>query len=383
MRVAMSTHDERLAAARTFSLRQAHDVVRDLARPRPAVYWVDMTVSAAAGWAAVAALALVPWGWWVVPVYLVGMLAMYRAVVFLHEIIHFRGHRGFTAFRHGWNVLVGLPLLVPSFLYEIHAEHHSKRLYGTEADGEYVAFARLGRREILKVFATTPLLPLLGPWRFGVLAPASWLVPRLRDYVWTRASSLTLDLDYRGRPPRPGRQRRSWLWQEAAATAVCYGAVAAVVAGVMPWQVPLAWAAVLLGAMSIDAVRTLGAHRYVGNDDTMTVVEQMLDTINYDHNRWVAELWGPVGLRLHALHHLMPALPYHALPAAHRRLVAALPADSAYRLTESPGLVASLVDLWRVAGRGGPDSPAPPAGAPAGGHVSRDVGLRGVPATGS
>jgi fatty acid desaturase len=134
--------------------------------------------------------------------------------------------------------------------------------------------------------------------------------------------------------------------------------------------------------MSIDAVRTLGAHRYVGNDDTMSVVEQMLDTINYDRHRWVAELWGPVGLRLHALHHLMPALPYHALPAAHRRLVAALPVDSAYRLTESPGLVASLVDLWRVAGRGDPDARAPlPVGA--GAVRPSGLGVRGVPASGS
>jgi fatty acid desaturase len=381
MRVVMSTHEQRMAAAPAFSVKQVHDLVRDLAAPRPVVYWVDMTASAAAGWASVAALALFPLGWWSVPVLVVGVLAMYRAVVFLHEIIHLRRRRGFTAFRWGWNLLVGLPLLIPSFLYEIHAEHHSKRLYGTAADGEYVAFARLGRRQILTVVATTPLLPLLGPWRFGVLAPLSWFVPRLRDYVWTRASALTLDLEYRGRPPRPGSQRRSWIWQEAAATVVCWAAVVAVVVGVMPWQVPLAWAAVLLGAMSIDAVRVLGAHRYIGNDDTMTVVEQMLDTINYDRARWAAELWGPVGLRLHALHHLMPALPYHALPEAHRRLVSALPPDSAYRLTESPGLLASLADLWRVAGRGGPTTPAPGVAASTG--VAGGVDLMGAPASGS
>jgi hypothetical protein len=148
----MSTHEQRVAAAPAFSVRQAHD----LAVPRLPVYWADMTASAVTGWAAVVALTLMPLGWWTVPVYLVGVLAMYRAVVFLHEIIHFRGRRGFTAFRRGWNLLVGLPLLVPSFLYEIHSEHHSKRLYGTQADPEYVAFARLGRREILQVFARRP-----------------------------------------------------------------------------------------------------------------------------------------------------------------------------------------------------------------------------------
>jgi fatty acid desaturase len=54
-------------------------------------------------------------------------------------------------------------------------------------------------------------------------------------------------------------------------------------------------------------------------------------------------------MRFHALHHLFPSLPYHALGAAHRRLMARLPPDSPYRLTEAPRLSASLRQLWRAA----------------------------------
>jgi fatty acid desaturase len=58
-------------------------------------------------------------------------------------------------------------------------------------------------------------------------------------------------------------------------------------------------------------------------------------------------LWAPVGLRYHALHHLMPRLPYHNLAAAHRRLVATLPSDSDYRRVEQPELGPAMARLLR------------------------------------
>ena len=59
-----------------------------------------------------------------------------------------------------------------------------------------------------------------------------------------------------------------------------------------------------------------------------------------------AGLWAPVGLRYHALHHLLPSMPYHSLGEAHRRLKQALPADSQYHganYDSLPKLVANLV----------------------------------------
>ena len=70
----------------------------------------------------------------------------------------------------------------------------------------------------------------------------------------------------------------------------------------------------------------------------MTVTAQFLDSVNVPPPGRIAELWAPVGLRYHALHHLMPSMPYHALPEAHRRLVAELGEASTYHGANHAGM---------------------------------------------
>ena len=66
--------------------------------------------------------------------------------------------------------------------------------------------------------------------------------------------------------------------------------------------------------VAINALRTLGAHRWTHDGSReMTFVEQMLDSVNYPHNPLIGGLWAPIGLRFHALHHIFPTMPYHAL----------------------------------------------------------------------
>ena len=86
-----------------------------------------------------------------------------------------------------------------------------------------------------------------------------------------------------------------------------------------------------------------------GDGSEMSFEEQLLDSVNYPHHSWISELWGPVGTRFHALHHLFPRLPYHNLSKAHERLIEGLPPESPYHRTVAPSLTSEIVALWRRA----------------------------------
>jgi fatty acid desaturase len=70
-----------------------------------------------------------------------------------------------------------------------------------------------------------------------------------------------------------------------------------------------------------------------------------VDSIDTPGAVWT-ELWAPVGLRYHALHHYFPGIPYHNLGLAYRRLITSLPEAAGYREITSPGLPWSLRRLY-------------------------------------
>jgi len=95
---------------------------------------------------------------------------------------------------------------------------------------------------------------------------------------------------------------------------------------------------VIAGVAVINQVRTLVAHLWENDGEPLTVTAQYLDSVNVPTPGFMAYLWAPIGLRYHALHHLLPSLPYHALNEAHRRLSDALEEASAYHKANYPSL---------------------------------------------
>lgn len=326
-------------------LRAASELTRDLVNPSARIYWSDFLGSALLGYAGVAGAILAPSVPLMLAAALVAVLALYRAGSFIHELTHIRKN-ALPGFRLAWNALIGVPMLIPSFMYEgIHSTHHNRTKYGTVEDPEYLPLALMKPWTVPLFVIVAAFAPLALVFRFAVLTPLSLAIPPLRRLVVARYSGLIINPLYRRRAPE-GEFRRIWAWQEGGAWAWSTLLVAAGVFGWVPLRALLIFGAIASASVVLNQIRTLVAHLWENDGGELTVTAQFLDSVNVPPPGLLPEIWAPVGLRYHALHHLLPGVPYHGLAEAHRRLKDALPADSQYHGANYdglPGLVARLV----------------------------------------
>ncbi len=326
-------------------LRAAADLPRDLLVAKGAVYWPDFLASVLVGYLALAVTILSP----SLPVALASavfaIFALYRAAGFIHELTHIRSG-SLPGFRFAWNLLVGIPLLIPSFMYEdVHTHHHAKTRYGTAEDPEYLPLAHMKPWSLPLFILAAILAPVVLLVRFAIIAPLSFIMPPLRRYTVEALSGLAINPAYRRRAPE-GDFRVMWHWQEGAASV--WAIALLVLSALYGWRPLLIGMAVFSGVAVVNQLRTLVAHLWENDGDPMTVTGQYLDSVNVPPPGLIAELWAPVGLRYHALHHLLPSMPYHSYPEAHRRLVAALGIESSYGAANHAGLFVLVARIARA-----------------------------------
>ncbi len=327
-------------------IRTAAKVTRDLNAVRPMIYWSDLATSAVIGYGAMVAAIMIENIMFALLAGLISILALYRAGSFIHELTHIR--RGsLPGFRFAWNALIGIPLLLPSFMYEgIHNLHHARTRYGTAEDPEYLPLALMKPYTVPLFVLVSALAPIGLFIRYALLAPLSAVIPPLRKLVVERYSGLIINPEFRRRPPE-GEFKKQWYVQEIAASIWAIALLTAVATGFLPMKAFLIAVAIAAGSVVLNQIRTLVAHLWENDGEVMSVTEQYLDSVNVPPPAMLPALWAPVGLRYHALHHLLPGVPYHGLGEAHRRIAKALPKESTYYRANHEGLWGLVAGLVR------------------------------------
>jgi fatty acid desaturase len=337
--------------ATEFSLAEARSIVRDYFQPNAWIYWTDFLCTIFAGHACYALtrriVVMVPdpaWLRWTLQaaLFAVTCVLYFRAASFIHEVTHLP-ERKFRGFRFAWNLLCGIPFLMPSFTYLTHLEHHRRKLFGTEHDGEYLPLSNSSPGMVLFYLSQGLWVPPLVVLRFLVLTPLTWISPAFGQWIHQRASSMVMDPRYLRPLPTPPEMRMIRL-QEVLCFLWLLGIAVIPPIFLDRWPIPFIIHGYLTAVvlLTFNCLRTLAAHRFWSDGHEVTFVEQMLDSVNIDSNSPLEIALNPVGLRYHALHHMFPSMPYHNLSAAHRRLMRELPADSLYRQTNEKSIAAAV-----------------------------------------
>ena len=332
--------DNDLSAMATLSSVNETTLLANLHKPNPRIFWLDLAITGWLAWTAfVVSMANGTPPAWRIFLVLVAAAAFYRGLCFLHEIVHVR-RAVLPGFEPAWNIIFGIPLCVPSVMYVgVHQNHHKLTTYGTSDDPEYLPFAGKPAMIVFFILQST-LLPSLLVVRFLGLVWLGLVIPPFHRWLAAHATALTMNLKYVR--PVTAQLVRTMTIQESVVLGGWGLALALNRRGIIPNRAIIIWYAMAALLCLTNTLRTLAAHRYRSSGKPLGREEQLHDSVDIPGGFWT-ELWAPVGLRYHAMHHYYPGIPYHNLGQAYLRLHSQSP--SLHAVSSEDSILASLRSL--------------------------------------
>lgn len=302
----------------------------------PRRYWFDFLFSLVLAYVFGALFLTLPLGSLTqILLYPLAIFWLYRLGSLVHEVCHL-GQREMRAYKVAWNLLVGVVTLSPSpFFTRQHRDHHANKYFGTHDDPEYVVnfYAKARGWAVLYFALEIALFPLLVFLRF-LLAPLTFVHPRLRDFVLRRGSTQTMNWRYERKISKT--ERLALTAVELLCSVRAWMMLVAVYLGWNDWtRLPLFYS-LGVGVLTLNHLRLLGDHHLLSTGGESTMEEHILDSCNYADRDFGAWLLAPFAIRFHALHHMFPSLPYHNLKAAHQYLSQTLEPASPYHTLNRP-----------------------------------------------
>lgn len=333
----------------TLDLARIKELVRDDIAVNPRRFWVDLLMSAGLGWgffffavfqdlgSLTQILAMIP-----------ATLLLYRGQTFIHEIAHIRNR--IPGFERAYNLILGYPNNFPTYIYHPHSFHHGRSTFGTMLDPEYAPVLERSKASVLmQPFVLSTLLPLYQSLRFAVLPLFYPLLSMdVKRKIYIRLSTLALNREYR-RPLRSDDEVRRMQVEDLKCAVVTWLVLAAVATGILPASIIVLWAVMNMAASTMNMIRAKLNHRYDHDFSPRSPEESLRDSVSIDQGWWT-ELWAPLSLSYHSLHHLVPAIPYHNLRRAHRKLMRELGPEHPYAQTVATSALQAVRQLLKACG---------------------------------
>ena len=311
----------------------------------PRRFWADLLLCALLGWGALIWAAFAVDTGEKILGFILATVFLYRGSTFIHEVVHVENR--LPGFRLAFNILFGFPNAYPCYIYDLHFLHHQTRSFGTEQDPEYAPRTHQSALNIIfGPLVAAFLLPVVQTLRFGLLPLLYPVLPRaVKAWLFQRFSTLIFNESFCRPAPTP-KELRVMVWSDILCASYRWVAIALLVTGILPPSFLLLWYGAFVLGSAMNMYRALVNHDYSKPFGVHTREEQFLQSNTLVPRIW-NELWAPLALSYHSLHHLSPAIPYHQLPKAHRHVMKDKHLRALYERTLKTGPVEIVSDLIR------------------------------------